>query len=579
MTTMRGVGIPHLGKTTQDSLTRALFMATERLGERGVLGFVVNSGFLFSKSAAGVRRELYKDYNHFYILDLRGDLRGQRTKHKDNEGENIFNVQVGIAIVFGIKIPNCNTHAIYYCNIGDDLKRKDKLKFLNDKKSLRKILFNKNPQEISFGEFREIIPSKEHDWFNQRQEGDACGGGNYRDFISLKPVKGEMSVFIADTKGIVSNRDDYVINPSSQTLENTLKNAHRIYHENLANFDLKSFKAKLPPKTKPADAYRFLDTEIDTDGAIGWTDDLKKKFCKKQKLASIDLKHIRTITYRSFAKWRCYFNPEWVARPGKFTTLLPTEKSENVFLCVNGGALKLNALTTKNIMDIHFIGDTQAYPLYSDGKKESTISLSALLKFQRHYQDENITAEDIFYFVYAILHHVGFKEIYRNFLAKESLRVPLARDFKKMSALGKELAQLHLNYESLEPSQELRIIYKGDLANAPDEHYRVSKMQLEKDTNRLIYNEYLSIDNIPSKAWEYTLCGESAIKLYMKAQRVKESKKAKDANGDLIISDHNDFKGGKYIFETLLRVITLSLKSVDLIKQIGACDYRQEKNR
>ncbi|WP_121022711.1 type ISP restriction/modification enzyme [Helicobacter vulpis] len=391
---------------------------------------------------------------------------------------------------------------------------------------------------------------------------------------------GEASVFVAETRGVTSGCDEWVINPSSQTLENTLQNAHRIYHENLANFDLKSFETKLPPHTKPADAYKFLGTEIDTSGVIGWTRDLKKKFCKKQKLADIDLKYMRTITYRPFTKRHCYFNPEWIEEPRKFATLLPTEKSKNVFLCVNGSTLELSVLMTRTITDVGLIRPCiNAYPLYSDGKKESAISLSALFRFQKHYQDENITAEDIFYFVYAILHHVGFKEIYRNFLAKESPRVPLARDFKKMSALGRELAQLHLNYESLEPSQELRIIYKGDLANAPDEHYRVSKMQLEKDTNRLIYNEYLSIDNIPSKAWEYTLCGESVIKLYMKAQRVKESKKAKDANGDLIISDPNDFKGGKYIFETLLRVITLSLKSVDLIEKIGACDYRQEKNR
>ncbi|WP_162982743.1 DEAD/DEAH box helicase family protein [Helicobacter vulpis] len=159
-----GVGISNLGQTTRDSIIRALFMATERLGEKGVLGFVVNSGFLFSKSAAGVRRELYKDYNHFYILDLRGDLRNQRDKVKKNEGENIFDVQVGIAIIFGIKIPHCNTHAIHYYDIGDDLRAKDKLAFLTQHKSLSKIAF------------KEIIPNKEHDWLNQRQD-DVCGGG------------------------------------------------------------------------------------------------------------------------------------------------------------------------------------------------------------------------------------------------------------------------------------------------------------------------------------------------------------------------------------------------------------------
>ncbi|WP_163555221.1 type ISP restriction/modification enzyme [Helicobacter suis] len=388
-----------------------------------------------------------------------------------------------------------------------------------------------------------------------------------------------MSVFSIETQGAVSNRDDWVINPSVQILENALKNAHHIYHQDLANFDFNLFKAKLPKTAKPADFYKFLDTEINTEGVISWTDELKRNFVKKQRLAEIDLKYMRTITYRAFVKRVCYFNSEWIVRPREFPSLLPTKESYNVFLCVEYGTPNLSALITTTITDIGLINvHINAYPLYSDGKEQSAISSSALFKFKKHYKDESISPEDIFYFVYGILHHKGFKQAYKNFLAKEDHRVPLSKDFKKISYLGKELALLHLNYENLAISEELRIFYNdvlvSDLKEIPDEDFRVTKMELKEE--RLIYNEALSVGNIPKKAWEYTLCGKSAIKLYMNAQRVKVSKKAKDVNGDFIISDPNDFAGGKYVFLTLLRVISLAVKSVELIEKISTCDYQEK---
>ncbi len=165
----------NLGKTTRDSLIRALFMATESLKERGILGFVVNSGFLNSKSATGVRRELYKDYNRLYILDLRGNLRAQRTGNQEHEGENIFGVQVGIALIFGVKLPNCTTHTLHYYDIGNGLSAKEKLAFLTQNKSLENI------------PFKEIIPNSDHDWLNQRVA--TGGGGELQGFYLPKTYR------------------------------------------------------------------------------------------------------------------------------------------------------------------------------------------------------------------------------------------------------------------------------------------------------------------------------------------------------------------------------------------------------
>ncbi|EAL7151864.1 restriction endonuclease, partial [Campylobacter jejuni] len=185
----------------------------------------------------------------------------------------------------------------------------------------------------------------------------------------------------------------------------------------------------------------------------------------------------------------------------------------------------------------------------------------ALDEFKKQLQDETINKEDIFYYIYAIFHHKSYLEKYKFELSKEAPRIPISKDFKNLSVLGKKLATLHLNYENNEMFKEVEF-KDGVLADiSNDEFYKVTKMK--KLGNDIFYNQNITIKNIPSKAFEYKINGKSAIDWIIDRYQISIDKKS------LIENNPNDYQGGKYIYELLLKIIDLSIKSVDLINEIS----------
>ncbi len=229
-----------------------------------------------------------------------------------------------------------------------------------------------------------------------------------------------------------------------------------------------------------------------------------------------------------------------------------------------GNGKNFSALVSDCISDIMMIMNNQAYPLYCYddlGNRHYAISGYALNLFRKHYEDHSIAEEEIFYYIYAILHHKGYLEKYKNSLAKEDPRIALSEDFKELSMLGKELAELHLNYESGE--MHASVEYKT-LMNAEEEgYYDVETMK--KIGDRIHYNNHIAITKIPKKAFDYVVNGKSAIDWV-----IERYKKTTDTDKESLIENNpNDYKGGKHVFELLCRVIKLSEKSVDLIEKIS----------
>ncbi|PUD74468.1 helicase [Helicobacter pylori] len=241
--------------------------------------------------------------------------------------------------------------------------------------------------------------------------------------------------------------------------------------------------------------------------------------------------------------------------------IFPDKGAHNVV--INTGVGKaFSALISSEIPCHDLLHHNQAYPLYyydDLGNRYNAISGYALNLFRRHYKDNAITEEEIFYYIYAILHHKGYLEKYKNSLAKEAPRIALSEDFKELSMLGKELAELHLNYESGEMHTSVKYT---TLMNAEVEgYYDVDKMTKKGDS--IIYNQNIAITKIPKKAFEYVVNGKSAIDWV-----IERYQKTMDKDS-LIENNPNDYAGGKYIFELLCRVIKLSVKSVDLIEKIS----------
>ncbi|WP_423749524.1 type ISP restriction/modification enzyme [Helicobacter pylori] len=484
-----------VGKTTRDTLIQSIRMASDLLKDKGVLGFVVNGSFIDSKSADGFRKCVAQEFSHLYALNLRGN---QRTSGEVSKLESV--------------------------------------------------------------PFKEITPNDKGDWINQRND----------DFEKLIPLKRDKklkilnTIFDLNSGGVVSGRDPWVYNFSPNALKQSVQNCIETYNADLKRFNevfREAFKQRAKG-VKSGDLYKHLnDREITTDKTkIAWTDGLKNKLINNENLPESSKERVRLALYRPFNKQWLYWDKDLINRQRRFSKIFPDKSTRNVV--INATTRNFCSLIGDAIPDTHFIGDANAYPLYyydDLGNRYNAISGYALNLFRRHYGDNLIAEEEIFYYIYAIFHHKGYLEKYKNSLTKEDPRIGLSKDFKELSVLGKELAELHLNYESGEMHTSVK---HNLLENAKIEgYYDVDKMTKKGDC--IQYNHHITITKIPKKAFEYVVNGKSAIDWV-----IERYKKTMDKES-LIENNPNHYAGGKYIFELLCRVIKLSEKSVDLIEKIS----------
>ncbi len=540
-----------VGATTRDTLIQSIYMASELLKDRGVIGFVVNGSFIDSKSGDRFRKCVAKEFVHLYVLNLRGNARTSGEKRK-KEGDGIFDSgsRATIAIIFFVKDARIKDSVIHYYDIGDYLKREDKLHRLSHFTDLNEI------------PFETITPNDKGDWINQREDG-------FEKLIPLKRDKKRQnpSVFDINSNGVTSGRDPWVYNFSKDALMLSVQKCIDTYNADLKRFNAhfrEAFKQRAKG-VKSSELYKQLnDQEITTDKTkIAWTDGLKNHLIKNKNLQESHKEHIRLALYRPFNKQWLYWDKDWIHRQGEFSKIFPNKDAHNVVINTGvGNGKNFSALVSDCISDYSLISPNQAYPLYyydDLGNRHYAISGYALNLFRKHYEDNSIAEEEIFYYIYAILHHKGYLEKYKNSLTKEDPRIALSEDFKELSILGKELAELHLNYESEE--MHASVEYQT-LMNAEEKgYYDVETMK--KIGDRIHYNNHIAITQIPKKAFEYVVNGKSAIDWVIECY-----KKTTDKDS-LIENNLNDYKGGKYVFELLCRVIKLSEKSVDLIEKIS----------
>ncbi|GHS25610.1 helicase [Helicobacter pylori] len=540
-----------VGKATRDTLIQSIRMASDLLKDKGVVGFVVNGSFIDSKGADGFRKCVAQEFSHLYVLNLRGN---QRTPGEVSrkEGGKIFDSgsRVTIAVIFFVKDKSVNNNTIHYYDIGDYLKREAKLNLLANFENLDSVPFEK------------ITPNNKGDWINQREDG----------FEKLIPLKRDKklqnpSVFDINSVGVATCRDPWVYNFSKDALSQNVQKCIDTYNADLKRFN-EVFREAFKQRTKgvkKADLYKHLnDREITTDKTkIAWVQNLKTQLVKGKKLDDFSQEKISVSLYRPFNKQYFYYERELAWSFYSMKKIFPDKSAQNVVINTGvGNGKNFSALVSDCISDHGLISPNQAYPLYCYddlGNRYNAISGYALNLFRRHYKDNAITEEEIFYYIYAILHHKGYLEKYKNSLAKEDPRVALSPDFKELSVLGKELAELHLNYESgeMHTSVEYNLLENAGMEG----YYDVDKMTKKGDS--IIYNQNITITKIPQKAFDYVINGKSAIDWV-----IEHYKKTMDKDS-LIENNPNHYAGGKYVFELLCRVIKLSEKSLDLIEKIS----------
>ena len=469
-----------------------------------------------------------------------------------------------------------NKAKIHYHDIGDYLSREDKLRIIKQFGSVERI-----PWTI-------LEPNEHGDWINHRNE-------MFKLFISIEPekkfAKGQKSFFETYAIGVATNRDAWVYNASQRTLENNMRSMIDFYNRQREAYN------DAVKVDKNLSVESFINTD---DTKISWTVNLKKDI--ERNIEHKYVSDIRDGAYRPFFKQRLYFDKHFIERIGLSPKLFPTPNHKNLVICVSGiGSSKdFSAIITNCIPCLDLVEKSQCFPLYwydsSDADIADLFNQGAEKPMDRYVRKDGVTdwilntarkqygykvtKEDIFYYVYGLLHSPDYRTTFATDLKKSLPRLPLvekADGFWAFSKAGRELADLHLNYETIEPYRKC-IVSFAPLTNKGDKmNYHVEKMRFGKidsktsDKSVIYYNNSITITGIPAEAYEYVVNGKSAIEWVMERYAITTDKKSGITNDpNDWAREHND---EKYILNLLLRVINVSVQTVKIVKGLPRLEF------
>lgn len=531
-----------------------------------IIAFISNGAWIDGNSHDGFRASLQREFDKIYVLNLRGNQRtsGELSRR---EGGKIFGggSRTPIAITLLVKYPAASGKSrelaeIRYHDIGDYLKREQKLDILRQACHLGGI-----------PDWQAIQPNDKEDWINQRD-------GLFDTLLPLAPEKrGDLkaqSIFASITLGMGTNRDAWVYNSSVQALSHNMEGMIDFYNEQLG-------------KDNPSmDATR-----------IAWTGALIDK-AKKGMEFEYGSEYIRLASYRPFCRQYLYAHHPFLHRPAIMDRYFPLRDTENLCICVTTGA-KFGTIITEYIPDLHLIGDAQCFPLYwyEENKQEQANDLFGNANANRYKRRDGVTdwmlrevrsrfsgarsltKEDIFYYVYGLLHSTDYRERFADDLRKSLPRIPIVErveDFMAFSQAGRALAALHLGYEGY-PAPEGVVVTTAEQPASMDEYdyYRVEKMTFPKGvkakSDTIHYNSRIVISGIPLEAYDYVVNGKSAIDWVIERYQVTTDKNSG------IVNDPNAWsqEQGKprYILDLLLSVIHVSLESQRIIATLPHLEH------
>ncbi|EKT3956473.1 DEAD/DEAH box helicase [Flavobacterium psychrophilum] len=560
-----------LNKSLYDAYIKAFRWSSDRLDKNGgIICFISNGAWLDGNSTDGFRKSLEKEFTSIYVFNLRGNARTSGELRQKESG-NVFGggSRTPISITLLVKNPEKqNTKAtIHYHDIGDYLSQNDKLKLI------------KNFKTVSNLPFVELQPNKEGDWINERNE-------SFDSFIPLAPEKKfdlkTQTFFNTYTLGTATNRDHWVYNFSLSFLKENIQKTVNHYNDERKRLLGKGI------------------TNLEKNPEKGnWTRDWLNAIVKNKEFI-VNNSEFRKTLYRPFCSTNSYFDDDLNQERYQLTKVFPNNDLENLVIDVTGlGVNKdFTVLITDKIPDLQTLSNGQCFPLYYyEERQKQTQSLfdtaesgtsefvrrdaisDFILDQAKERYGKNVTKEDLFYYVYGLLHSPTYREMFANDLKKMLPRLPLlddVRDFWKFSKAGRELAELHINYEN-QPKPAGVIVIHNPLTItetlkqlSADEikyiDYKVEKMKFPKKDQKetIFYNSRITIDNIPAKAYQYVVNGKPAIEWIMERYAITTHKESQITNNP---NDWSAETGNpKYILDLLLSVINVSLQTVDIVE-------------
>jgi len=545
-----------------DMYARFFRWASDRVAENGVVAFISNRSWIDSRTFDGFRAVVAKEFNEIHIVDLGGDVRANPklsgTKH------NVFGIQTGVAIGFLVKRAKTQGCRVFYVRRPEMETAEDKLAWLG------KGRLSELPRE-------EIRPDGKQNWLNLTDN----------DFDSLIPVaaKGtkqeqktskEKAIFKLFSLGVATNRDDWLYDENPADLEAKVR-----YF--IAKYE--SEKRRWQAEGRPSNISGWVNREIK------WTTELES-YLKRDVALTFDPKCLRKAMYRPYAASWTYFDRVITHRAYQQDSIFPIGKEDDNFcITVMGDSTgkPYFALAINRLCDLNFVspasGGSQTLPFYrvgSDGKYEDNITDWALKQFKDRYKAEPssgaarhllpvgegkakkraIDRESIFHYVYAVLHDPIYREKYAQNLKREFPRIPFYADFWQWAQWGRELMELHIGYEAVEPWSLTRL-------DTPDEKARKNGaapkalLKADKDTGRIALDSETVLTGIPPEAWQYKLGNRSAL------EWVLDQYKEKTPKDPTIRAKFNTYRFADYkekVIDLLARVTRVSVTTQAIVE-------------
>ena len=557
-------GAPGLKRGLYDSYVRAIRWASNRVldcGGGGIVAFVTNGGFLDGKAFDGLRKTLASEFHAIYVYNLRGNARTSgETRRREGDGVFALGSRAGVAILLLIKrpgnVPDSGAQ-INYRDIGDYLRRDRKLQIVKE-------------SGIGDEDWVPITPNRHGDWIGQRSE----------RFLALRPLAslrgqpaGGEPIFTLASRGVTTSRDWWVLGSSEPALRDRVAQMVEFYNEQVQAVG--------------------SGAEVNRDPSrFSWDGTIEELLARRVRL-DVREPGFRTATYRPFFKQHLYLDSDLNNSVYQLPRIFPTAAARTPGIVVES---KLRApgrapgsLAVDSVPEVAAAAGAAGQAcviiprhLY---ESESTNGQSTLLRGDHSQRLDNITdsalgtyrakcgdgvvKDQIFAYVYGVLHAPEYRERYSIDLAKMLPRIPDPADretFFAFAEAGQRLLDLHIGYEDVEPYPLEERVALG----APEgpERYRVEKMRWagphrEPDRSTLVYNDSITLAGIPDGAHEYVVGPRSALAWLIDRYQVKTDK----ASG--IVNDVNDWGlehgDPRYIVDLVKRIVTVSLETMTIV--------------
>ena len=550
--------------TLYDSYKMAIRWASDRIAEHGIVGFVTSASWIDGIVDAGIRARLPEEFSSVYFLNLRG-----KAQATSSEGEGVFRnaTQSPVAIVILVKNPDA-THEgclIHYREIGDALKREEKFTALREAVSV-----------LGLNDWQIVTPNEKHDWIEHRS--DSFGQFYPLGSDDARDGKADDAIFKLYSRGITTGRDPHLYNFSRDTCTEKAKRMTQEYLDAISELE-----------KNPELALDEVTSQYNSE--VKWDEDLENNL-KRRKKTKFEDKTIRKVLHRPFILTNCYADYIFIQRKYQMARIFPDALSENRVICVPGkGAKKqFSALVTDTIADVNLNeAGAQCFPRYRYLEQTDTsgtthmfqgidtppdrvdnISNAALHAFRDHYSNETITKDDIFDYVYGILHAPSYREQFANDLSKMLPHIPYAPSFRAFADAGKVLADLHLNYETCEWYPNLKVEpRKQDLFwEEKPEHFLLGLKAMrfaDKNTkDTIIINEHVQLSGIPEEAHRYVVNGRTPLEWFINRYKITPPEK----NSGILNDPNCWFENPRDLIAAIERIVYVSVESTKIIEKL-----------